>query len=173
AELRRVAVIGAGTMGSGISMALADAGIAVSLIEKDRAALDRGLGIIRENYAQSAKRGRIDEATGQARQALIAGSLSLEPARDADLVIEAVFEDFDLKRSLLVEVDSIVSADAIIASNTSSLSLTALAAATRQPERVIGLHFFSPANVMRLLEIVRGASTSDATIRAGLALARK
>ena len=173
AELRRVAVIGAGTMGSGISMALADAGIAVSLIEKDRAALDRGLGIIRENYAQSAKRGRIDEATGQARQALIAGSLSLEPARDADLVIEAVFEDFDLKRSLLVEVDSIVSADAIIASNTSSLSLTALAAATRQPERVIGLHFFSPANVMRLLEIVRGARTSDATIRAGLALARK
>jgi 3-hydroxyacyl-CoA dehydrogenase len=173
AELRRVAVIGAGTMGSGISMALADAGITVSLIEKDRAALDRGIGIIRENYAQSAKRGRIDESTGQARQALIAGSLSLEPARDADLVIEAVFEDFDLKRSLLAEVDSIASADAIIASNTSSLSLTALAAATRQPERVIGLHFFSPANVMRLLEIVRGARTSDATIRAGLALARK
>ena len=173
AEFRRVAVIGAGTMGSGISMALADAGIPVSLIEKDRAAIDRGLSIIRDNYALSVRRGRIDESASQARQSLIATSLSLDAAGDADLVIEAVFEDFDLKRSVLAEVDSVVRRDAIIASNTSSLSLTALAAATRQPERVIGLHFFSPANVMRLLEIVRGARTSDATILAGLALARK
>jgi 3-hydroxyacyl-CoA dehydrogenase len=172
-EVRRAAVIGAGTMGSGIAMALSDAGIPVALIEKDRAALDRGLTSIRENYAQSVQRGRIDEATAQARQALIAGSLSLEAARDVDLVIEAVFEDSGLKRSVLSQLDAIVKPETIIATNTSSLSLTGLAAATRHPARVIGLHFFSPANVMRLLEIVRGKETSDATVLAGLALAKK
>ncbi len=172
-EVRRAAVVGAGTMGSGIAMALADAGIPVALVEKDRAALDRGLASIRENYAQSVQRGRIDEATAQARQALIAGSLSPEAARDADLVIEAVFEDFELKRSLLSQLDAVVKPETIIATNTSSLSLTGLAAASHHPARVIGLHFFSPANVMRLLEIVRGKETSDATVLAGLALAKK
>jgi len=173
ADIGRAAVVGAGTMGAGIAMALADAGISVALIERERGALDRGCRTIRDNYAQSVQRGRIDEATSRARQALIEGTLSLEAAGSADLVIEAVFEDFELKRSVLAEVDSIVRADAIIASNTSSLSLTRLAAATRHPERVIGLHFFSPANVMRLLEIVRGAQTSEAAILAGLAIARK
>jgi len=172
-DVRRAAVVGAGTMGSGIAMALADAGIPVALIERERGALDRGLGIVRDNYSQAVQRGRIDEATSRARQALIDGSLSLAAASGADLVIEAVFEDFDLKRAVLAQLDSIVRPEAIVASNTSSLSLTSLAAAIRRPERVIGLHFFSPANVMRLLEIVRGAQTSEATILAGLALARK
>jgi len=172
-EVRRAAVVGAGTMGSGIAMALADAGIPVALIEKDRASLDRGLGVIADNYAQSARRGRIDAATAAARQALIAGSLTLDAARDADVVIEAVFEDSELKRSVLAQLAPIVRPGAIVASNTSSLSLTGLASVVTNPERVIGLHFFSPANVMRLLEIVRGAHTADATILAGLALAKK
>jgi 3-hydroxyacyl-CoA dehydrogenase len=172
-EVRRAAVIGAGTMGSGIAMALADSGIPVALIEKDRAALDRGLRIIADNYAQSTQRGRIDAATATARQALITGSLTFEAARDADVVIEAVFEDFELKRSVLAQLAPVVRPEAIIASNTSSLSLTSLASVVPHPGRVIGLHFFSPANVMRLLEIVRGAQTSDATILAGLALAKK
>ncbi len=173
AEVRRAAVIGAGTMGAGIAMSLADAGLPVSLIEKDRAALDRGLRMIADNYAQSMQRGRLDPATAAARQALITGSLTLGSARDADLAIEAVFEDFELKRTVLAQLASIVPPAAIIASNTSSLSLTALASAVANPGRVIGLHFFSPANVMRLLEVVRGAQTADATILAGLALAKK
>src|SRR6185503_12491681 len=130
----------------------------------NQAALDRGLKIISDNYTQSMQRGRIDAATAAARRALIQGSLAFESARDADVVIEAVFEDFDLKRSVLAQIDPIVRPDAVIASNTSSLSMTALASVVARPERVIGLHFFSPAHVMRLLEIVRGARTSDATI---------
>jgi 3-hydroxyacyl-CoA dehydrogenase len=173
ADIGRAAVVGAGTMGSGIAMALADAGVPVSLIEREPAALERGQNAIRDNYAQSVQRGRIDAATARARQALIEGSLSLDAAGGADLIIEAVFEDFELKRSVLTQLDAIVRPQAILASNTSSLSLTSLASASRHPERVIGLHFFSPANVMRLLEIVRGAQTSDATILAGLALAKK
>jgi len=172
-EVRRAAVIGAGTMGSGIAMALADGGVSVSLIERNQAALDRGLKIISDNYTQSMQRGRIDAATAAARRALIQGSLAFESARDADVVIEAVFEDFDLKRSVLAQIDPIVRPDAVIASNTSSLSMTALASLVARPERVIGLHFFSPAHVMRLLEIVRGARTSDATILFALALAKK
>jgi 3-hydroxyacyl-CoA dehydrogenase len=173
AEIGRAAVVGAGTMGSGIAMALADAGVPVSLIERERAALDRGQAAIRDNYSQAVQRGRLDDATSRARQALIEGSLSLDAAGGADLIIEAVFEDFDLKRSVLTQLDSIVRPQAILASNTSSLSLTSLASGSRNPERVIGLHFFSPANVMRLLEIVRGKQTSETTILAGLALAKK
>jgi 3-hydroxyacyl-CoA dehydrogenase len=172
-DIRRAAVIGAGTMGSGIAMSLADAGIPTALIEREPAALERGLGAIRENYAGSVQRGRLDATAAQERQALIEGSLSFEAVANADLIIEAVFEDFDLKRSVLTQIDAVVRPEAIIASNTSSLSLTSLASASRHPERVIGLHFFSPANVMRLLEIVRGAQTSESTILTGLALARK
>ncbi len=130
-DVNRAAVVGAGTMGSGIAMALADAGIHVALIERDRAALDRGLNIIRDNYASAVQRGRIDEAAARGRQALIEGSLTLEAARDADLVIEAVFEDLELKRSVLKQIDSMTRPEAIVASNTSSLSVTSLAAATQ------------------------------------------
>ncbi len=172
-DVNRAAVVGAGTMGSGIAMALADAGIHVALIERDRAALDRGLKIIRDNYASAVQRGRIDETAARGRQALIEGSLTLEAARAADFVIEAVFEDLELKRSVLKQIDSMTRPAAIIASNTSSLSLTSLASATQSPARVVGLHFFSPANVMRLLEIVRGEQTSEVTIATAQALAKK
>jgi 3-hydroxyacyl-CoA dehydrogenase len=143
------------------------------LIERDRAALDRGLNVIRDNYSSAVQRGRIDETASRDRQALIEGFLALETARDTDLVIEAVFEDLELKRSVLKQIDSLTRPETIIASNTSSLSLTSLASATRAPDRVVGLHFFSPANVMRLLEIVRGEQTSDATVATAQALAKK
>ncbi len=172
-EIKRAAVIGAGTMGSGIAMSLADAGIPTALIEQNSSALERGLKSIRDNYEVSLKRGRIDAATLQSRLALIQGSIDAGAARGTDLVIEAVFEDFELKRAVLEKLDEIIAPGALLASNTSSLSLTALAAATKHPGRVVGLHFFSPANIMRLLEIVRGERTSDATLVAALALAKK
>ncbi len=171
-EFTSAAVIGAGTMGTGIAMALADAGIATRLIEREQAALDRGLRAIRTSYESSVKRGRLDASALEARIALIAGSVSLDAAAGVSVAIEAVFEDLELKRFVLGQLDAIIPADAILASNTSSLSLTTLAAATKHPGRVLGLHFFSPANVMRLLEIVRGAETSDDTLQAGLALAK-
>jgi 3-hydroxyacyl-CoA dehydrogenase len=170
--VRKAVVIGAGTMGTGIAMALADAGIAVSLIERERAPLDRGLEIIRSNYSGSVQRGRLDAAVAESRIRAIQGTLDIEAARDADLAIEAVFEDFELKRSILARLDAVLPPQALLASNTSSLSLGALAQATGHPQRVVGLHFFSPANVMRLLEIVRGPRTSSDTVLAALSLAK-
>jgi len=170
--VRKAAVIGAGTMGTGIAMALADAGIAVSLLERDGQALERGLAVIRSNYDGSVQRGRLDAAAAEARVRSIQGTLDFDAARDADLAIEAVYEDFDLKRTILARLDTVLPPHALLASNTSSLSLGELAQATRNPERVVGLHFFSPANVMRLLEIVRGARTSNATLLAALSLAK-
>ncbi|HET7810910.1 MAG TPA: 3-hydroxyacyl-CoA dehydrogenase NAD-binding domain-containing protein [Steroidobacteraceae bacterium] len=172
AAVRKGAVIGAGTMGTGIAMSLADAGIPVVLVERDAQALERGLALIRSNYQGSVQRGRLDAAAAEKRIAAIQGTLEFAAARDADLAIEAVFEDMDLKRTILTRLDQVLPAHAVLASNTSSLSLTELAAATGNPERVVGLHFFSPANVMRLLEIVRGAHTSGATLLAALALAK-
>ncbi len=171
-EVRKTTVVGAGTMGSGIAMALADAGIAVSLVEQDAAALERGLAAIRANYDAAVRRGRIDAATADARRNLIQGTLQPEVARDSDLLIEAVFEDLELKRRVLAQFDALLPPEALLATNTSSLSLRALSEATQHPQRVIGLHFFSPANVMRLLEIVRGAHTSSETVAAALALAK-
>jgi len=172
APIHRAAVIGAGTMGSGIAMALADAGMDAVLIDRDPQGLERGLRLIRENYDSAVKRGRMDAATAQARQQRIHASLDFEQVRDVDLAIEAVFEDFELKRAILAQLDALIPPLAILASNTSSLSLGALARATRRPERVIGLHFFSPANVMRLLEIVRTQETAPSAITTGLALAK-
>jgi 3-hydroxyacyl-CoA dehydrogenase len=166
------AVVGAGTMGSGIAMALADAGIRTWLIENNQAALDRGLAMIRDNYAGTVKRGRLDAAGAEQRIQRITGTLDMGAARDATLAIEAVFEDFELKKRILGGLDKVLPPGAILASNTSSLSVTALAKATGREDRVIGLHFFSPANIMRLLEIVRGERTSQDTILAGLALAK-
>jgi 3-hydroxyacyl-CoA dehydrogenase len=173
AEMRRAAVIGAGTMGRGIAMALADAGIETVLVERDPAALERGLTAIRENYGGTVQRGRLDSQAAQKRVALIRGTVEFEQVREADLAIEAVFEDFELKKSVLARLDELLPPDALLASNTSSLSVSALAGATRRPHNVIGLHFFSPANVMRLLEIVRGEHTSPQTIAAALALAKR
>jgi 3-hydroxyacyl-CoA dehydrogenase len=170
--VKKLAVIGAGTMGAGIAVALADSGLPVTLIEVDAPSLERGLQRIRETYDGSVKRGRISETERDARIASIQGSVGLEAARDVDAVIEAVFEDMGLKKSILGKLDQITPEHTILASNTSSLSVTELGAATSRPDKVIGLHFFSPANVMRLLEIVRGEQTSLETIAAGLALGK-
>jgi 3-hydroxyacyl-CoA dehydrogenase len=159
-------------MGSGIAMALADAGIDTFLIERDQAALDRGLATIRENYAGSVKRGRLDAAAAEQRVQRITGTLDMGAAKEATLAIEAVFEDLALKKTVLGKLDAVLPPGALLASNTSSLSVTELARATGREDRVIGLHFFSPANVMRLLEIVRGERTSQQSILAGLALAK-
>jgi 3-hydroxyacyl-CoA dehydrogenase len=172
APVKRAAVIGAGTMGSGIAMALADAGVEAVLVDRDTQGLQRGVDLIRSNYEGSVKRGRLDAAGAKARQDRIHATTDFEKVRDVDLAIEAVFEDLELKRSVLAKLDGLLPPRAIIASNTSSLSLAALARATQRPCQVIGLHFFSPANVMRLLEIVRGEQTSMETIVAALAIAK-
>jgi 3-hydroxyacyl-CoA dehydrogenase len=172
-EIRRAMVVGAGTMGTGIAMSLAEAGIETWLVDREPAALERGLRIIDENHAASVQRGRMTTEVAQAQRQRILGTTGLDAAAGADLVIEAVFEDMQLKRTLLQRIDALLPDDALLASNTSSLSLTTLAQATRRPERVIGLHFFSPANVMRLLEIVRGAATSADTISRALTVAKK
>jgi 3-hydroxyacyl-CoA dehydrogenase len=158
------AVIGAGTMGGGIAMVLANAGIPVSLKETDQAALDRGLATIKSNYDNSAKRGRFTPADAEARFKRIKPTLSYDDFADVDLVIEAVFEGMALKKEIFKDLDRICKPGAILASNTSTLSIDEIASATTRPESVIGTHFFSPANVMRLLEIVRGKATSKEVI---------
>lgn len=170
--VKAAAVVGAGTMGGGIAMALADSGIPTTLIEVDQVGLDRGLKIIRSNYEASMKRGRLTAEDVEKRMGLIKGSVGLDSAKDADVVIEAVFEDMDLKKSILTKLDQVTPKHTVLASNTSSLSVTELGSVTSRPEKVIGLHFFSPANVMRLLEIVRGEKTSLETIATGLAVGK-
>jgi 3-hydroxyacyl-CoA dehydrogenase len=172
AEIQRAAVVGAGTMGRGIAIALADAGLPTRLIEREQGALDLALRSIHEHYESAARRGRMDKSEIERRMGRISGGVALEAAADASVVIEAVFEDMALKCSVLERLDAIVPDSTILASNTSSLSVTQLAAGTKHPDRVLGLHFFSPANVMRLLEIVRGRLTSEQTLQTGLALAK-
>lgn len=172
-QISRVGVVGAGTMGGGIAMALVNAGLAVTLVDIDQAGLDRGLGAVRRNYEASARKGRLTPEQVEARLAAIEPTTTLEALADADLVIEAVFESMALKQDLLAKLDKIVRKDAILASNTSFLDLDLIAGATRAPERVVGLHFFSPANIMKLLEVVRGARTSDRTVGAAMVLARR
>ena len=171
--LRRAAVIGAGTMGGGIAMAFANAGLPVWLIDADAQGLERGLARIRANYAQSVKRGKLDEAEVEARMALIRGTLALGDAADADLFVEAVFEDLALKQKLFRDIDAMARPGAILSTNTSGLDIDAIAAATRRPQDVVGAHFFSPANVMRLLEVVRAAQTADDVIATLMALGPK
>src|SRR5690606_28104136 len=170
--MKSAAVVGAGTMGGGIAMALADSGVPTTLIEVDQKGLDRGLATIRSNYEASMKRGRLTADDVERRMGLITGAVGLKAAKDADVVIEAVFEDMDLKKSILSELDRVTPKHAVLASNTSSLSVTELGSVTSRPEKVVGLHFFSPANVMRLLEIVRGEKTSLETIATGLAVGK-
>lgn len=170
--IRRAAVIGAGTMGSGIATAFADAGVQVTLTDNAEAGLRHGMSLVQGNFAAAVKRGRIDQSTADERLARIMPSSSLSDAADADVVVEAVYEDSDLKKSVLSQLDQLLPADRLIASNTSTLSLTELAAATAHPGRVVGLHFFSPAHVMKLLEIVRGASTNADALAAALQVSR-
>ncbi len=171
--VKKVGVIGAGTMGGGISMNFANVGIPVTIVEVKQDALDRGLGVIRKNYDTTAKRGKLKPEDVEKRMALLTGSLDLQALADCDLVIEAVFENMDIKKEVFAKLDSIVKQGAILASNTSYLDVNEIASATQRPESVIGLHFFSPANVMRLLEIVRGAKTSKPVIATSMQLAKK
>ncbi len=170
--IKKAAVLGAGTMGGGIAMNFANVGIPVTIIEATQAQLDRGLGVVRKNYEISASRGGMAAEDVERRMSLIKGSVNYEDIADADLIIEAVFEDMALKKEVFGKLDKIAKPDAILATNTSTLDVNAIAAATKRPESVIGLHFFSPANVMRLLEIVRGAKTSKPVIASSMALAK-
>ncbi|MGM0768090.1 MAG: 3-hydroxyacyl-CoA dehydrogenase NAD-binding domain-containing protein [Pseudomonadota bacterium] len=172
-EINRVGVIGAGTMGGGIAMNFANAGIPVTIAEVKQEALDKGLAVIRRNYENTAKKGRITEAQVEGRMSLISGTLTYDDFSDVDLVIEAVFESMDLKKTIFGQLDKACKPGAILASNTSTLSIDDIAAATSRPQDVIGLHFFSPANVMKLLEIVRGEKTSDEVKATAMALAKK
>ncbi len=170
--VKTAAVIGAGTMGGGIAMCFANAGIPVTVIETAQDALDRGLGVIRKNYAATVSKGRLDQAAMDKRMSLIRGSLDLETVRDADFIIEAVFEEMAIKKELFAKLDKIAKRGAVLASNTSSLDVNAIAATTSRPQDVIGTHFFSPANVMRLLELVRGAKTAKDVIATSMRLGK-
>lgn len=172
-EVNTVGVVGAGTMGGGIAMNFLNAGIPVTLVEMSQEALDRGLGVIRRNYENSAKRGRLTEAQVDQRLALIRPTLDLTALAEVDLVIEAVFEEIAVKKEIFARLDGIAKPGAILASNTSFLDLDEIAAATSRPEWVIGMHFFSPANVMRLLEVVRGRMTSNEVIATAMKLAKR
>ncbi|MGC1796295.1 MAG: 3-hydroxyacyl-CoA dehydrogenase NAD-binding domain-containing protein, partial [Candidatus Acidiferrales bacterium] len=169
----RAAVLGAGTMGGGIAMVLVNAGIPVLLKETDQAALDRGLANIRKNYANSVARGRFTEQFADERLKLITPTLTYDGFENVDMVIEAVFEGMAIKKDVFRELDRVCKSGAILASNTSTLNIDEIAAVTSRPEFVIGTHFFSPANVMRLLEIVRGKRTSKEVIATAMHLAKK
>jgi 3-hydroxyacyl-CoA dehydrogenase len=171
--IRKVGIIGAGTMGGGIAMSFANAGIAVALLEMKQEALDKGLATIKKNYDNTAKKGRITEAQVAERMALIQPTLGYDAMKDADLVIEAVFENIDVKQQVFKTLDEVCKPGAILASNTSALNLNTIAGFTKRPQDVIGLHFFSPANVMRLLEIVRGDKTAPDVLATCMAMAKK
>ncbi len=168
----KAAVIGAGTMGGGIAMNFANASIPVTILEMSREALDRGLGIIARNYENTVRKGRLSQAKMDQRMALLTGTLDYDDLGDADIVIEAVFEEMAIKREVFGRLDAVCKPEAILATNTSTLDVNEIAAATTRPESVIGLHFFSPANVMRLLEEVRGEKTAKDVIATCMALAK-
>jgi 3-hydroxyacyl-CoA dehydrogenase len=172
-EIKKAAIIGAGTMGGGIAMALANAGIPVLLKDSEQAALDRGIATIRKNYDASVKRGRMTAEAVEQRMAMIHPQLGYDGFQDASLILEAVFENMALKKQLFAEIDKVAGPNAVLASNTSTLDIDEIASATSRPERVIGLHFFSPANVMRLVEIVRGKKTDKTIVATAQALAKK
>ena len=171
--ISKVGVIGGGLMGGGIAMNMANVGIPVTIIETNQAALDRGLGIIRKNYENTASKGRLRAEDVETRCGLISGSLEMESLADCDLIIEAVFENMAVKKDIFSRLDQIAKPEAILASNTSALDLNEIANVTTRPESVIGLHFFSPANVMKLLEIVRGEKTADPVIKTCMAFAKR
>jgi 3-hydroxyacyl-CoA dehydrogenase len=171
--VKSVGIIGAGTMGGGIAMNFANVGIAVTIVEVQKEALERGLKVIRGNYERTASRGGITAAQVEERMALITGSLDMNDLAPVDLVIEAVFERMDVKKDIFTKLDAICKPGAILATNTSGLNIDEIASVTKRPEAVIGLHFFSPANVMKLLEIVRADHTSKSVIATSMKLAKQ
>jgi 3-hydroxyacyl-CoA dehydrogenase len=169
--ISKVGVIGAGTMGGGISMNFANAGIPVTIVETKQDALDRGFAVIRKNYERSASRGRFPMDEVDVRMACLGQSLNMEDLADCDLIIEAVFEDMELKKSIFSRLDAIARPGAILATNTSALNIDEIAAVTSRPRDVIGLHFFSPANVMKLLEVVQADHTAPDVVATAMQLA--
>jgi 3-hydroxyacyl-CoA dehydrogenase len=172
-EIKSVAVIGAGTMGGGISMNFLNAGIPVKILEMKQEALDKGIAIIEKNYQAQVKKGKLKEDKFQQRMALLSSTLNYEDLADADLVIEAVFEEIGVKEQVFNKLDEVMKPGAILASNTSTLDVNAIAHFTKRPQDVVGLHFFSPANVMKLLEVVRGADTSKDIMATVMEVAKK
>jgi len=172
-DIAKVGILGAGTMGGGIAMNFLSAGLPVTMVEREQAALDRGVATIRKNYERSAARGRLTGEQVEQAMALLKPTLDYGDLADCDLVIEAVFELMEIKKAVFRRLDAIVKPGAILASNTSYLNIDEMAAETRRPEAVLGLHFFSPANIMRLLEVVRGAKTSASVLKTVMALAKR
>lgn len=172
-DIKTAAVVGAGTMGGGIAMSFANAGYPVTLVEVDQEALDRGMSIIEKNYAATVAKGRLSQDAMDKRMGLITPNLAFEAVSEADIIIEAVFEEMDIKKEVFKTLDTHAKDGAILATNTSTLDVDEIAAVTKRPEAVIGTHFFSPANVMLLLELVRGAKTDKSTIATTMGLAKK
>ncbi|MGP8267561.1 MAG: 3-hydroxyacyl-CoA dehydrogenase NAD-binding domain-containing protein [Beijerinckiaceae bacterium] len=171
--IKKVGVIGAGTMGGGISMNFLNAGIPVTIVETAQDALDRGVATIRRNYDNTAKKGRLTQADVETRMGLLSPGLNLDTVSDCDLVIEAVYENMEIKKDIFRRLDAIAKQGAILASNTSYLNIDEIASVTSRSDQVLGMHFFSPANVMRLLEVVRGEKTAKPVIATVMQLARK
>ena len=171
-DVKNAAVLGAGTMGGGIAMNFANAGIPVTLIDMNDAAVEKGLGIIRKNYAATVSKGRLKQEDMDKRLGLISKATRLEEARDADIVVEAVFERMDVKQDVFRKLDSLAKPGAILATNTSTLDIDQIAAVTKRPQDVVGTHFFSPANVMRLLEVVRGKQTDKGVLATTMKLGK-
>lgn len=172
-EIKQVGIIGAGTMGGGIAMNFANAGIPVTILEVEQAALDRGLGVVRNNYERTASKGKISAEEVEARMGRFTGTMNYDDLSDCDLIIEAVFETMDIKKKVFTALDAVAKPGAILASNTSYLDVDAIAQVTSRPADVLGLHFFSPANVMRLLEIVRAEATAPDVLATCVDLAKK
>ena len=172
-EVKQVAVIGAGTMGGGISMSFANAGIPVTIVEAAGDALKRGLGVIEKNYKVSASRGALREEDVGKRMGLLTGSTDIAAVKEADLVIEAVFEEMAIKKEVFGKLDRLAKPEAVLATNTSYLDVNEISAMTARPQSVLGMHFFSPANVMRLLEIVRADKTAPDVLATAIAVARR
>nr|WP_323752972.1 3-hydroxyacyl-CoA dehydrogenase NAD-binding domain-containing protein [Marinobacter sp.] len=171
--IQRVGIIGAGTMGGGIAMAFANAGVPVTLLELNQEGLDRGMALVARNYGMTVRKGKLSQQEAEARQALIDGSTDYQALASVDLVIEAVFESMDVKKQVFSRLDEVCKPGAILASNTSYLDINEIAAFTSRPQDVVGLHFFSPANVMRLLEVVRTDQTADDVIATAMALGKR
>jgi len=171
-EIKSAALIGAGTMGGGIAMNFANVGIPVKVLELNQEALDKGLGVVRKNYAGTVSKGRLSQEEMDKRMDLFQGVTSYDALKDADIVIEAVFEDMAVKKQVFEKLDKVCKPGAILASNTSTLDVNEIAAITSRPESVLGLHFFSPANVMKLLEVVRAAKTSKETLATAMKLSK-
>jgi 3-hydroxyacyl-CoA dehydrogenase len=172
-EIKSVAVIGAGTMGGGISMNFLNAGIPVKILEMKQEAIDRGIATIRKNYESQVKRGKLKQDKYEQRMSLLTPTLDYNDIKDADLVIEAVFEEMGVKQKVFEKLDEVMKPGAILASNTSTLDVNKIASFTKRPQDVVGLHFFSPANVMKLLEVVRGAKTGKDVMATVMTVAKK